>query len=259
MLTENHQSAEAFGIKQGDRGAHTSRTMMLAELDTLFVASSIAACREDLRRLVVEDNVLGKKTGSNRRIAFKRLSELYGLDPKIPLYRVLRALWSDIRSFPLLALLSAVARDPLLRVTMPVILTATPGQVIGKTDFEVVLHDGAGSRLNEAMIAKVARYTGSTWTQSGHLSGHVKKVRARSVATPHTVAFALLLGRVEGRHGAALFESDWMRLQDSSPQEVRLLAQRASSVGLIRYKSVGDIHEVDFDGLLTPEEVAKLP
>lgn len=259
MLTENHQTAEAFGLKEGDRGAHTSRTIMLTELGTLFKTSQAAMGREDLRRLVVDDNVLGKKTGSNRRIAFKRLSELYGLDLRIPLYRVLRALWSDPGSYPLLALLSAVARDPLLRMTMPVILMATPGQVVGKADFEATLRDGAGGRLNEAMIAKVARYAASSWTQSGHLSGRVKKIRSRAVATPHTVSFALLLGRIEGRHGAALFDSDWIRLQDASPQEVHGLARWASASGLIRYKAIGDVVEVDFDGLLAREEIAKLP
>jgi hypothetical protein len=233
--------------------------MMLAELTTLFASSSPDAGREELRRLVVDENVLGKSTGSNRRIAFKRLSEMYGLDPRIPLYRILRTVWSDAPSRPLLALLCAAARDPLLHLTAPVILNASPGLILGKSDFEAALREGAAERLNDAMLAKVARYTASSWTQSGHLSGRVKKTRARAVATPQTVAFALLLARVEGRHGAALFESDWVRLQDRSPQEVQLLAQRASSIGLIRYKAIGSIHEVDFDGLLTPAEVAKLP
>jgi len=259
MLMTEKNPIEAFGLKQGDRGAHTSRTMMLAELETLFKASPPAAVRDDLRRLVVEDNVLGKRTGANRRLSFQRLSEMYGLDPLLPLYRVLRVLWPDAASHPLLALLASIARDPLLRMTSPVLLATTAGETVSKLDFEEILRRQAASRLNDAIIGKVARNAASSWTQSGHLSGRVKKVRARATATPHTVAFALLLGRVEGRHGAALFESDWIRLQDSSPQEVRLLAQRASSIGLIRYKSVGDIHEVDFDGLLTPEEVAKLP
>ncbi|MBI1292830.1 hypothetical protein GC173_16570 [bacterium] len=256
-MTEN--SSEAFGLKVGDRGAHTSRTMMLAELSALFAAAPSSAGREDLRSLVVDQNVLGKRTGANRRIAFKRLSEMYGLDPKIPIYRILRALWADLPSHPTLALLSAAARDPLLHLTVPVIVNATHGLMITKQHFEATLREGVGERLNEAMIAKVARYTASSWTQSGHLTGRVKKTRSRAVATPHTVAFALLLSRIEGRHGAALFESDWIRLQDRSSQEVQLLAQRASSIGLIRYKAIGSIHEVHFDGLLTGEEEAKLP
>jgi len=256
---EGHQTSEAFGLKQGDRGAHTSRTMMLTELQTLFMVSRSGTGREDLRRLVLDDNVLGKQTGSNRRLTFQRLSELYGLDPLVPIFRVLRVLWNDLQGQPLLAFLCAAARDPLLRMTTSVILETSAGQIVTKLDFEDVLRREAAGRLNESVTAKVARNAASSWTQSGHLSGRVKKIRSRAVATPHTVSFALLLGRIEGRHGAALFDSDWIRLQDASPQEVHGLARRASASGLIRYKAIGDVVEVDFDGLLTREEIAKLP
>ncbi len=257
LMSEN--SSETFGLKVGERGAHTSRTIMLAELSTLFSAVPPGGGREDLRTLVVDQNVLGKRTGANRRLSFQRLSEMYGLDAQVPIYRVLRTLWSDAASRPLLALLCAAARDPLLRLTTIVILNSRAADVVTKYEFEVALRAVASERLNESSIATVARNAASSWTQSGHLTGRVKKTRSRTTATPQTVAFALLLARIEGLHGAALFESDWVRLQDRSWQEVQLLAQRASSIGLIRYKAIGDVHEVHFDGLLTREEEARLP
>ena len=40
-------------------------------------------------------------------------------------------------------------------------------------------HTEVGSRLNDAILDKVARNAGSSWSQSGHLQGRVRKIRLR--------------------------------------------------------------------------------
>ena len=102
------------GFRIGDKGTHTSRTIMFKELDLLFEDQEQAAPREAYVSAIIDQNCLGKQTVSTRKLTCQRLSELYGLDPSIPLFRILRYLWQvDETGRPLLALLTALARDPL--------------------------------------------------------------------------------------------------------------------------------------------------
>src|SRR5436190_23677712 len=81
---------EALGFKFGDKGAHTSRTMMLDELTALLAVSPAKATREDYTRALVEENCLGKQTLSTRKLSLQRLTELYALEPAVALFRLLR-------------------------------------------------------------------------------------------------------------------------------------------------------------------------
>jgi hypothetical protein len=106
------------------KGTHSTRTMMLAELVELLRAVPRDSERTDYEVAVLEDNVLGKATASNRRLSLQRLTELYGIDPRVPVFLVLRRLWDlDAPGRPLIALLVALARDPLLRATADYVLS----------------------------------------------------------------------------------------------------------------------------------------
>jgi hypothetical protein len=106
-------------------GTHTSRTMMLREVSVLFAATNATTSYDDIRRLIVDDNITLKSTLSTRKETFRRLKELYGLRTDILLYRALRDLWdANAEEQPVLAILCALARDPLLRVTAPFVLVA---------------------------------------------------------------------------------------------------------------------------------------
>src|SRR5947209_4044608 len=118
-----------YGFVDEPVGAHSSRTMMLAELRSLLSACQPSASLEEYRAAVVDENVLLKKTVATRKVSFRWLRELYALDRKILLFRALRDLWDeDIQAQPLLALLSAVARDPLLKSTAERILAIPVGE-----------------------------------------------------------------------------------------------------------------------------------
>jgi hypothetical protein len=67
-----------LGFKFGDKGAHTSRTIMLAELSTVLHQRPASATRLDYAKAVAEDNCLGKHTASTRKLSLQRLSELSG-------------------------------------------------------------------------------------------------------------------------------------------------------------------------------------
>lgn len=57
---------ERLGFRSGDRGTHSSRTLMLVELRRLLGTAPAGAARQEYRELVLEENALGKRTSSIR-------------------------------------------------------------------------------------------------------------------------------------------------------------------------------------------------
>src|SRR5690606_30024344 len=92
-----------FGFRNGARGTHSSRTIMLDELSLLAMSCQL---RGDIRKAILEDNVLGKSTSSGRTLTLQRLKELYSFDPSSPIFGVFMGLYHrDPTALPQLALL----------------------------------------------------------------------------------------------------------------------------------------------------------
>lgn len=234
------------GFRFGEKGTHTSRTIMLAELTELLAAVPADADRKAYATAIIDENVLGKQTVATRRLTNQRLGELYGLDPRFSLFRVLRRLWVlDEAGRPLLALLCALARDPLLRSTAGYVLTLPVGAELIRANLRQTIREAVGSRLNEAVVDKVARNAASSWTQSGHLEGRVRKIRKQVTPTPGAVAMALWMGALEGLAGHALLESRWARVLDHTGPELLPMAFQAKQLGLIHVRAGGGVVEID--------------
>jgi alkylhydroperoxidase family enzyme len=243
---ESHEKLRAAGFRFGDKGTHTSRTIMLAELTDLLAAVSQGADRDAYAKAIVDENVLGKSTIATRRLTYQRLRELYALDPRLPLFRVLRRLWAaDAAGRPLLAIFSTLARDPLLRATAPTVLALPVGTELVRALLLDALRDAVGKRLNESVLDKVARNAGSSWCQSGHLEGRVRKMRRRVVPTPGPLALALWLGTLEGLAGRSLLESSWARVLDRTGDALLPVALQAKQLGLIHARVGGGVVEID--------------
>ena len=145
-------AAQAAGFRFGERGTHTSRTMMLAEFTELLAAVPANATCEEYAEAMIEDNILGKQTTSNRRLTNQRLRELYGLSLTVPLFRVLRRLWDvDEPGRPLIALLCTVARDPLLRATSKAVLPMPIGSELLRSAMTSAIRESVGNRLNASI------------------------------------------------------------------------------------------------------------
>lgn len=248
---------ERLGFRDGERGTHTSRTIMLAELNLLLEYRPGEVGREEYRQAVIADNVLAKRTGATRQLTFQRLNELYGLDPDIPLFRYLRFLWrADPEGRPLMAFLCAYGRDPLLRLSAPALLDVDPGTIIDKGDIERVLAEGAPDRFNASILSKIARNAASSWTQAGHLRGRSRKQRTRPKATPGAAAMALFMGYLEGLRAQRLFNTVWTRLLEVPLHRLQDLTREAAQRGWLDYLQADTVVEVRFPGRLTPEEEA---
>ena len=238
--------SEKVGFRLGAKGTHTSRTVMLVELETALDTADESADWNDYKAAIVEDNCLSKPTAATRRLSAQRLSELYGLDPRLPLFRVLRRLWAvDPVGRPRLALLAAVARDPLLAATAPAVIPLPPGTEFQRALMRSALRDAVGERLNDAVLEKTCRNAASSWTQSGHLDGRTFKTRRLVPASPAVAAFALYLAHAAGFRGNRLFSSAWFRLIDCTPPKARRLALDAKRLGLIDLRVAGDVVALD--------------
>jgi hypothetical protein len=242
--------AERLGFRFGDKGTHTSRTMMLEELEAVLAAVPLTARRDAYAESIVDENVLAKPTLATRKLSNQRLGELYGLDPTVGVFRALRHLWeADSRPRPLLALLCAIARDPLLAATVDPVVSLGEGEDFARGLARMCVREAVGSRLNDATVDKVVRNAASSWTQSGHLEGRTFKKRRRVDATPWSVAYALYLGRAVGFRGHDLFSSGWMKILDASPGDARLLALEAKRLGLIDLSLSENVVDIGLDRL----------
>ena len=246
----------SFGFRVGATGTHSSRTIMLDDLAILLDVVPANAGRSDYLVAIIESNALGKQTAATRKLTAQRFTEIYALDPKVPLFRVFRRFWQDdMPGRPVLALLCALARDPLLRASADPILAMTTGEELSRQRMTDAIRTAVGARMNDATLDKVVRNVSSSWTQSGHLRGRARKFRQLVRPTPLATAFALMLGYLEGLRGGRLFDTNWTRVLDSSPDELRNIAAEAKRLNGLDLRAAGDVIEIGFTTVLTPQEI----
>lgn len=235
------------GFKFGNSGPHISRTLMLDEISRCLDVLPPEASRADYRTAIVEQNILGKRTEATRKESFRRLRELYAIEPTVPLFAVFRQLdAADPSARPLLSLLLTCARDPLLRATIPVILGAREGEALGAASFDATLEQAFPGHLKAKIRAATARHIASTWEQAGHLRGKATKTRTRVTARPAALVLALILGTLQDVRGASLFGTAWCQILDLNTVQARTLAAQAHREGLLDLRAVGAVVDVTF-------------
>lgn len=259
-MTENsrqNNKLERLGFSFQRGGVHIARTLMLAELRALLgYIDQADAPKTAYLEAIQAANCLGKRSGKTRTLTFRHLANLYALDPSRLVFRALRFFWQrDVGGQPLLAALCAYSRDPILRATAPFVLGFQEGATVTREGMEEFLDAQEPGRFSKATLKSTAQNLNSSWTQSGHLAGRVRKVRARAVSTPGAASLALLLGYVSGLRGESLFKSDYTRMLDCSFERTIELAEDASRRGWISLKRVGQVVEVLFPNLVTAQEM----
>lgn len=240
------------------RSAVTSQSIGVAELATLLAASSPDASPDDYARMVQEENILGLKTATSREWRVQTLRRLYQLRPDSVLFRALRDLWvEDPEGHALLVCLAAMTRDTVFRATAEGIFASSIGDECVSADLIEPIEQRFAGAYKPKTLKTIAAKAFSSWEQAGHLGplfGRSKKLRTRAVCTPATVAYALLLGHLEGSRGEALFDTVWARILDRPRSHVKDLAAAASQRGMLEYRSSGSVIEVGFAHLLRPIE-----
>jgi hypothetical protein len=236
-----------------------SRSMMLTELTALLGATAPLADRDAYRATIIEQNVLGKPTAASRQKSEKHLYELYGLDPSLTLFRVLRLFAAqDPDSLPLLALTCAFCRDRQLRASFELIRILKPGELLTRERMEAQLEAAFPERYSIAMRSGLAQHVNATWTASGHISGRREKRRSLPEPRPVASAYAMLAGWLQGLRGQLLVDSVLARLVGADPTQIAAHLHSASRRGWLRFRHAGGVMEIDFTPLLLPDEEALL-
>lgn len=236
---------ETLGFRVAPGGVHLSKTMMFSELAAILERAPGAGAA-DVECAVIDENVLGKPTGTARRLALSRLNTLYGVLTPRPIQLAALRLWQrNATGRRLLAFLCALAREPLLRQSADPVLDAPQGAAIRWPDLAAAIEREHPARYSAKMLKSLAQNCASSWTQSGHLKGKVAKRRSLAEPSPEAAAFAALLGSIAGFGGPALLRSPWMRVLDRSETDLLSLLRRAESAGLAHVRAGGGVVQIE--------------
>lgn len=243
-------TAAKDGFRFGDKGTHTSRTIMFEEFSTLCKCASPEASRSDYATLIIEQNCLAKATSATRRLTNQRLGELYALNLSVPIFRVMRSIWDiNEQSQRLLALTCSLARDPLLIASAPVIMALPEGREFLRDPLKEAIKNHVGDRLKDSILDKVVRNIASSWSQSGHLEGRTFKKRRRVEPTAVNIAYSIFLAYLAGFRGEDLFSSGWIAVLDCTPPTAKELALDAKRMGLLDMRTAGGVTEINLSRL----------
>lgn len=231
--------------------------MMLPELRAVLAAFPASTCTDEYRAAVVDENVLAKGTLTTRRATFRQLRELYALDPSVLVFRALRDLWdSDSSAQPLLAVLCATARDPILRASASVIIDTPLGETVTPESLASAVQEVFPDRYLASVRRVIGRNVLGSWRQSGHVAPAPGRQRARAQCRPAAVAYALFLGHLCGVRGEALFETLWCQLLDTPVHLLHEQAIVASRQGWLEYRHAGTVTDITFRHLEREESGA---
>ena len=249
-----------FGINYEKAGIHTRRTIMFNDLEQLLDYSENKDLSPDeYRTLIVDENCLGKNSVKTRTLSYQYLSDTYLLNQDVLLFRALHYFWTrDEEAHSQLAMLCAYNRDALFRMVTPYILSLPEGAQLQKLNVEEFIEAKQPDRFSQSTLESTVRNLNSSFTQSGHLQGRVKKVRTRLEATPGAVSYALFIGFIKGYRGEMLLNSEYMKLLECSFDQTVELAQTSARKGWMIFKKVGNVIEVSFPNILTAQDMETL-
>lgn len=249
--------------RRASGGAHTSRTMLLADLSSILAACPSTASPENYQTAVIDENVAGKDSLSSRQRTYRYLREMYLLDGTDPSFRAMLRLWErDPQGRPKIAVLMANANDRALAATASGILSITPGETVTSATLAEAVERALPDRYSDAIRAKIGRNALSTWTQAGYLrrsSPRSPALRQSIDPSPGAVAMALVLGQADGLSGERLFGTSHASLLDSSSATLHDLTHEAARKGWLEYRSRGTVTEVDLAALLAKADDSRLP
>ena len=145
---------------------------------------------------LLEDNVIGKQTKTNRDETNKYLKRLYQLEDAEPTFKAFHYFWSlaSTNEKPLLALLLAITRDFLLAESIETVINISPGNRVDVSVIEQFIESKHPKRYTDKTRLSLAQNIASSWKQTGHIVGRIKNIRTQVIPGYYTVAFALFLG-----------------------------------------------------------------
>jgi hypothetical protein len=251
-------SIPALGFANGKTGGHMARSMMLNEILTVLQHTQVHGAGE-FRRVIIEENLLGKPTSSSRIKSFRHLVELYGLNVSMPLFRAFQQFAAlDPTSVPLLAATCVFCRDPQFRHSFSLIENLQIGETLSRERMELHLEQAFPNRFSPAMKQSLAQNVNTSWTGCGYLAGRQRKTRTEPTPSLLATTYAMFAGFLAGFRGEILVQSVFGRLAGAAPQQIISHLKDASRQGWVVLKHSGGVTEIDFAPLLSEQELSLL-
>lgn len=224
-----------------------------AELEALLAVATPETTQAELRRLVVEDNVTGKRSETTRKITWKYLRPRYALDPAIPEYRAFVA-GMRVATAPtergLLCGLMFARCDRLLReVTIECVspLLREPGTVIEPSAIDGAIRQhtvATGQSWSPSVQRGVVSHLQSSLKDFGLLTGSLKRRTVRPRVGVQGTLLALRLGRLEGLTDRQALGSRWFRFLGLEREAAMELCYTAARAGAVGFRAQADVVEI---------------
>jgi hypothetical protein len=224
------------------------------ELEALLGAARPDTGPTELRALVVEANVTGKRSAMTRKITWKYLRPRYALDPAVPEYR---AFFAGMRA----------AADPAERGLLCLLMFARCDRLLREVTLECVsgLLDREGAAVDPGCVAAAIERrtaaTGQRWSPSvrrgvqshllsalkdfGLVRGSARRYTVHPRPGAQTALFAARLGRLEGLTDLQVLDARWFRLLNLERPRVVDLLFAAGRSGALRFRMQADVVELD--------------
>jgi hypothetical protein len=243
--------AKKFGFRDVTGSILTSQTILTNNARTLIedIGTRIDCWdRENVANSILSKNIFCKRTESSRSGGLRDMIAIYGFDSPPPVTKALLSLWRATRDRSLLLGQLAIARDPILRVTAPVIFDMQPGEASGFRTMMTYLESQYPRRFSSGTLRAVGERCISSWAQMGHLRQGRVRERVPVVAESAHAAFASLLAICCGFSGRSILESGWFQMLDLSPEQAMSLLRRAEAEGQIDLHVAGHVYEIGLAG-----------
>lgn len=232
-----------------------------ADLESVLAAVPPHASVEEFRRLVLDQNVAGKRSAASRQKLWQQLRLRYILDCSIPesaAFLSAMASTSSPSERGLLCLLMMARTDRLFRdVTLESIspLLTRDGTVVSSDEVQRTVERclrTEGVSWSPETVVSVRQHLLAALKDCGVLRGSITR---RTVRPRPGTPFALLASRfalLEGLTSRQTLESRWFRLLGMGGEQVADLLRAAAREGALRFRMQAEVVELQLPRLEVP-------
>ena len=182
MLQLRIENLKRFGFRHERGGPHLARTMMMDELKLLFSFVDQLDAEKDLYlRSIVKDNCLNKRsdrtTNSNGTPPYETFMVWTRASHCFDVFAISGS--ETKKGSPFWPYLSLLQEIQILKSSIPFIQSYAIGQRVTREALEDYIDNLETGRFSPATLKSTAQNINSSWTQSGHLKGRLKKFDQR--------------------------------------------------------------------------------
>lgn len=226
---------------------HHSRTIMFDEVERIVETGKL----DNNFIKAIDNNVLGKKSQTALRNAKSKLLGIYSFDIDDPPFLLFLNFWDDSKEDErrLLTLLMALKEDSLLKKSIEFIQSVPVGEKIEKQPLVKYLSKYVD--YTENTLKSSSRNIISSWKQAGFIGDGKSRLRTQPKITYQVVAYAIVLGVLDGLEGEFLVKSPYIQALGLSSDMLNQLLNEANINDLLKYQNTGGVVSISLTDKLS--------